>query len=189
MLISIYFYFSVKWNIKDGEEFNPVNGPVVLAEVRGARCLQVARKSSRRKTTPGFHLVEKYAMLVGGCDGHRMDLSSMMLKDNHVWSAGGNITAAVRWCVFYWWILSLKVEVECRTEDEDVEAMEVAADVVILDNMLPPMLAVAKSTCRCRAVLLLVEVIKESVDVVPIVLSSDDATRLFDRLLCCASYL
>lgn len=38
---------------------------------------------------PGFRLVEKYALLVGGVDTHRMDLSSMiMLKDNHVWSQG-----------------------------------------------------------------------------------------------------
>lgn len=42
-----------------------------------------------RKTTPGFRLVEKYAMLVGGVDPHRYDLSSMvMLKDNHIWSKG-----------------------------------------------------------------------------------------------------
>lgn len=42
-----------------------------------------------RKTTPGFRLVEKYGMLVGGVDAHRYDLSSMiMLKDNHVWSKG-----------------------------------------------------------------------------------------------------
>ena len=42
-----------------------------------------------RKTTPGFRIVEKYALLVGGADTHRMDLSSMiMLKDNHVWSTG-----------------------------------------------------------------------------------------------------
>lgn len=37
----------------------------------------------------GFRLVEKYGVLVGGLDTHRMDLSSMiMLKDNHIWSAG-----------------------------------------------------------------------------------------------------
>ena len=42
-----------------------------------------------RKTTPGFRLVEKYALLVGGVSTHRYDLSSMiMLKDNHIWSAG-----------------------------------------------------------------------------------------------------
>ena len=43
-----------------------------------------------RKTTPGFRIVEKYALRVGGCAGHRYDLSSMiMLKDNHVWAAAG----------------------------------------------------------------------------------------------------
>jgi nicotinate-nucleotide pyrophosphorylase (carboxylating) len=28
-----------------------------------------------RKTTPGFRVVEKYALIVGGCDPHRYDLS------------------------------------------------------------------------------------------------------------------
>jgi nicotinate-nucleotide pyrophosphorylase (carboxylating) len=42
-----------------------------------------------RKTTPGFRIVEKYGMLVGNIDAHRIDLSSMiMLKDNHIWSKG-----------------------------------------------------------------------------------------------------
>ena len=58
--------------------------------------LQLVRKNGyhgilagTRKTTPGFRIVEKYAMLVGGIDGHRYDLSSMiMLKDNHIWSKG-----------------------------------------------------------------------------------------------------
>ena len=48
-----------------------------------------------RKTTPGFRLVDKYSMIIGGCDPHRYDLSSMiMLKDNHIWSVG-SITKAV----------------------------------------------------------------------------------------------
>ena len=39
-----------------------------------------------RKTTPGFRLVEKYALVVGGAATHRDNLSAMvMLKDNHVW--------------------------------------------------------------------------------------------------------
>lgn len=50
------------------------------------------RVAGTRKTTPGFRAVEKYALLVGGVDTHRYDLSSMvMLKDNHIWSSG-NIT-------------------------------------------------------------------------------------------------
>ncbi|KAK8783453.1 hypothetical protein V5799_010183 [Amblyomma americanum] len=42
-----------------------------------------------RKTTPGFRLVEKYALLVGGADTHRYDVASMiMLKDNHLTAVG-----------------------------------------------------------------------------------------------------
>lgn len=52
--------------------------------------------AATRKTTPGFSLVEKYSVLVGGASTHRLDLSQMiMLKDNHVWSVG-NITQAVK---------------------------------------------------------------------------------------------
>ncbi len=49
-----------------------------------------------RKTTPGFRLVEKYALLCGGCSTHRFDTSSMiMIKDNHI-MAIGSITLAVK---------------------------------------------------------------------------------------------
>jgi nicotinate-nucleotide pyrophosphorylase (carboxylating) len=63
---------------------------------RSKEMLELVRKAGymgvlagTRKTTPGFRLVEKYGMLVGGVDGHRHDLSSMiMLKDNHIWARG-----------------------------------------------------------------------------------------------------
>lgn len=39
-----------------------------------------------RKTTPGFRLVEKYALLVAGASTHRHDLSQMvMLKGASTW--------------------------------------------------------------------------------------------------------
>lgn len=42
-----------------------------------------------RKTTPGFRLVEKYGLLVGGAACHRYDLGGLvMVKDNHVVAAG-----------------------------------------------------------------------------------------------------
>eukprot|EP00037_Helgoeca_nana_P002520 m.34384 g.34384 ORF g.34384 m.34384 type:complete len:299 (+) comp12645_c0_seq1:1360-2256(+) len=89
-----------------------------------------------RKITPGFRLVEKHAMLVGGADAHRMDLSSMvMLKDNHIWSHG-SITKAVasarRVCGF-----SMKIEVETSSVQEAREAIAAGADVVMLDNFEP----------------------------------------------------
>ncbi|AGO13405.1 AaceriAFR271Wp [[Ashbya] aceris (nom. inval.)] len=86
-----------------------------------------------RKTTPGLRRPEKYAMLVGGCDTHRYDLSSMvMLKDNHIW-ATGSITRAVQdaraACGF-----AMKIEVECQSEAEADEAIAAGADVIMLDN-------------------------------------------------------
>lgn len=89
-----------------------------------------------RKTTPGFRLVEKYAILVGGLDQHRYDLSSMiMLKDNHVWSSG-SITEAVKRAKGVGGF-ALKIEVECQSEEEADEAILAGADIVMLDNFTP----------------------------------------------------
>ncbi|KAL9600985.1 MAG: hypothetical protein Q9219_002807 [cf. Caloplaca sp. 3 TL-2023] len=87
-----------------------------------------------RKTTPGFRLPEKYAIAVGGADPHRHDLSSMtMLKDNHIWACGGDIARAVRTAKAAGGF-AVKVEVECRSQEEAVEAVRAGADVVMLDN-------------------------------------------------------
>lgn len=41
--------------------------------------------AATRKTTPGFRIIEKYAIMIGGGHPHRHDLSSMILiKDNHI---------------------------------------------------------------------------------------------------------
>jgi len=73
-------------------------------------------------------------MLVGGVDTHRADLSSMiMLKDNHIWSAG-SITAAIARAREVGGF-SLLLDVEVRDEDEANEAIAAGADVVMLDNI------------------------------------------------------
>ncbi|KAK9463764.1 Quinolinate phosphoribosyl transferase [Lipomyces oligophaga] len=102
-----------------------------------------------RKTTPGFRRIEKYAMLVGGVDTHRYDLSSMvMLKDNHVW-ATGSITKAVcaarSVCGF-----STKIEVECQSEEEADEAINAGADVIMLDNFEGDGLRVAAQNLKSK---------------------------------------
>lgn len=100
-----------------------------------------------RKTTPGFRLVEKYGMLVGGADTHRADLSSMtMLKDNHVWSRG-SITDAVRAAKSAGGF-SLKVEVEVQSEEEADEAISAGADIVMLDNFTGQGVKVAAKSIR-----------------------------------------
>lgn len=100
-----------------------------------------------RKTTPGFRLVEKYGMLVGGIDQHRMDLSSMiMLKDNHIW-ARGSITDAVKAAKAVGGY-TLKIEVEVDSEDGADEAIEAGADVIMLDNYDGEGLKVAARSLR-----------------------------------------
>ncbi len=92
-----------------------------------------------RKTTPGFRLVEKYGLLVGGAATHRLDLSQMvMLKDNHIWSMG-SITEAVKLARQVAGF-SQKIEVECQTLDDAMEAAQAGADIVLLDNLEPAQL-------------------------------------------------
>ena len=51
-----------------------------------------------RKTVPGWRVLDKWAVLIGGGSNHRMGLYDMMMvKDNHVTAAGG-ITKAVAKC-------------------------------------------------------------------------------------------
>lgn len=87
-------------------------------------------------------MVEKYGMLAGGCDPHRMDLSQMvMLKDNHVEACsdgaaddgiGGAVRAARAAAGF-----AVKIEVECRSVEQAHAAGAAGADVVMLDNFTP----------------------------------------------------
>lgn len=59
-----------------------------------------------------------------------------MLKDNHIWACGGDITRAVRTAKAAGGF-SVKVEVECQSEGEAVEAVRAGAEVVMLDNFAP----------------------------------------------------
>ncbi|KAI9285881.1 Quinolinate phosphoribosyl transferase [Umbelopsis sp. AD052] len=105
--------------------------------------------AATRKTTPGFRLVEKYGVLVGGLDTHRMDLSSMvMLKDNHIW-AHGSITKAVQAARSVAGF-SLKIEVECQSEEEADEAIAAGADVIMLDNFTGEGLKAAAKSVKQR---------------------------------------
>ena len=110
------------------------------------KCKQIADKhnwkgmvAGTRKTTPGFRLVEKYGLLVGGCATHRLDLSQMiMLKDNHIWSCG-SITNAVKKAATVAGFTQ-KIEVECQSLEEALEAAEAGAHIIMLDNFKPQQL-------------------------------------------------
>lgn len=103
-----------------------------------------------RKTTPGLRYLEKYAVRVGGGSNHRFSLSDgVLIKDNHIAAAGG-ITAAVtsvRDNIPH----TVKIEVETESLDMVKEAVEVKADIIMLDNMTNEMMAEAVKYINGRA--------------------------------------
>ena len=91
-----------------------------------------------RKTTPGWRRLEKYAVLCGGAQNHRVGLWDMVLiKDNHLAAlrdAKPNaIAAAVQRAREKY--PALKIEVEADTLEQVQQAVSAGADIVLLDNM------------------------------------------------------
>lgn len=87
-----------------------------------------------RKTTPNNRLFEKYAVKVGGGNNHRYNLTDgVLLKDNHIGAAGG-VKEAVKMAKEYAPFVR-KIEVEVETLDMVRDAVEVGADIIMLDNM------------------------------------------------------
>ncbi len=88
-----------------------------------------------RKTLPGYRVLDKYAVRMGGGTNHRMSLFDMlMVKDNHVDGAGGLTEAAARARAHY---PALPLEVEVRSLDELREALclDPPLERILLDNM------------------------------------------------------
>ncbi|MGD0815117.1 MAG: carboxylating nicotinate-nucleotide diphosphorylase [Verrucomicrobiota bacterium] len=91
-----------------------------------------------RKTTPGWRLLEKYAVQCGGGVNHRFGLfDRILIKDNHLAALRGEapnaIEAAVRRARAQF--PKLTVEVEADTVEQAGQACQAGADVVLLDNM------------------------------------------------------
>ena len=93
------------------------------------------RIAATRKTTPGIRKYEKKAVLDGGGDPHRQNLSDMvMIKDNHIEITGleNAFKEAKRQTSF-----SKKIEIEADTKEQAIKAAEIGADIILLDNMKP----------------------------------------------------
>jgi nicotinate-nucleotide pyrophosphorylase (carboxylating) len=104
-----------------------------------------------RKTTPGWRLLEKYAVRIGGGKNHRHDLGDgVLIKDNHIVAAGG-IKQAVEMARRRSHHL-LKIEVEVETLEQVEEALQAGVEVIMLDNMPPTMLAEGVKIIGRRAV-------------------------------------
>ena len=87
-----------------------------------------------RKTTPGWRVLEKYAVRVGGAHNHRMGLyDGVLIKDNHIAAFGGvaGSISHIRKHVSH----LVKIEVEVSTLAQVEEALQAGVDVIMLDNM------------------------------------------------------
>jgi nicotinate-nucleotide pyrophosphorylase (carboxylating) len=103
-----------------------------------------------RKTTPGWRILEKYAVKIGGGSNHRMGLfDGILIKDNHIAACGGITTAvdSARKRIHH----LVKIEVEVTDMAELTEALSAGADVIMLDNMTPDQIRKAVKEINSKA--------------------------------------
>ncbi len=103
-----------------------------------------------RKTLPGFRVLEKYAVRMGGGENHRMGLyDAVLIKDNHIAVAGGIGPAVEQIRESHPGISPIEVETTDLIEVQD--ALKVQADVIMLDNMDLTTMRAAVELIRKRA--------------------------------------
>ena len=108
-----------------------------------AEMVKLARKTNptiricaTRKTAPGLGKYDKYAVVIGGGDTHRFNLSDMvLLKENHL-KLFSSITEAVTTAKSKT-SFNKKIEVEVQNEEQALEASEASVDIIMLDNFSP----------------------------------------------------
>ena len=103
--------------------------------VAGTKC----QVRDTRKTTPGWRVLEKYAVRMGGGTNHRMSLSdAALIKDNHIVAAGGVLKAFEMVRSRY---PGAEIEIEVDTLEQLQEVLAGNPDLIMLDNM---------SVAQCR---------------------------------------
>jgi len=114
--------------------------------IRGKKC----RLVDTRKTTPGWRVLEKYAVRVGGAFNHRMGLyDGVLIKDNHIAVCGGieNAVTMIRKKISH----LVKIEVEVSNRRELEAALAAGVEVIMLDNMDLEQIREAMTTIDGRA--------------------------------------
>ena len=115
-----------------------------------------ARIVDTRKTVPGFRLLDKYSVRMGGAGNHRMNLADgILVKDNHLEAMrhqGFGIDGIVRKALDQA-PHNLKVEIEVEDLTELQEALDAGAHIILLDNMPPEEMRQAVGIVAGRAVL------------------------------------
>jgi len=110
-----------------------------------------------RKTKPLLRMIEKYAVTCGGGYNHRFGLfDGILIKDNHIAAAGSvkkaisNIREIAPHCY--------KIEVEVTGKKQLKEALDMHADIIMLDNMTDGILKDSIDTIRDKAPSTVIEV-------------------------------
>lgn len=89
-----------------------------------------------RKTTPGWRVLEKYAVAVGGGVNHRVGLyDAVLVKDNHIAAAGGLEPAVERAIAKAPDGVAIQIEVE--SEKMADSAVRLGCRFLLLDNLDP----------------------------------------------------
>ena len=151
---------TIEWSVADGQEVAP--GTLLFTAQGRARSLLTAERSmlnflqllsgtatataqlvrllegtrtrllDTRKTLPGLRTAQKYAVLAGGGENHRLGLfDAYLIKENHIVAAGGidHAVAAARRLR-----PGLRVEVEVENLQQLDEAIATGAEMIMLDN-------------------------------------------------------
>ena len=133
------------------------------ADMLGDKNVQIV---DTRKTTPGWLILEKYAVRVGGAYNHRMGLyDGVVIKANHIAVCGGvkNSIERIRNNVSH----LVKTEVEVSDIDDVKEAIDAGADVIMLDCMTIDQIKEAVAFVDGRAVIEVAGKISKS-DLIPL---------------------
>ncbi|MFC1829455.1 carboxylating nicotinate-nucleotide diphosphorylase [Thermodesulfobacteriota bacterium] len=104
-----------------------------------------------RKTAPGWRVLEKYAVRLGGAHNHRMGLyDGVLIKDNHIAACGGIKKAVdrIRNRVSH----LVKIEIEVSDLAQVREALDAGVEVIMLDNMDLPQVKAAVELIDGQAV-------------------------------------
>lgn len=109
-----------------------------------------------RKTLPGLRAIQKYAVTAGGGKNHRFDLEErFLIKNNHLKILKETTAHPIIEAVLRARILQpeAKIEVEVETLDMLEEALKAKADLILLDNMSPSLVAEAVGIAQGKAYL------------------------------------
>lgn len=114
--------------------------------VRGTRTIVL----DTRKTVPGLRRAQKYAVVCGGGQNHRMGLyDAILIKENHI-AAAGSIAAALV-AARHSASRGVSIEIEVENIEQLREALAAGADRLLLDNFSVEDLRSAVAETRRRA--------------------------------------